>query len=254
MMTAEQIGELARRFKIDEASILREYVQLLFLRSFYALNKSRHVFFKGGTAIHFHCGSFRFSEELDFTTAQGSDQLRRMVDAAIRDIQTEMASVEQGKFTIKPDSFNAKLKFAYKGARFLTIRLEFSQREKALTRAVSLIETHFPLVSYPLVVHLDAEELLAEKTRAILTRSKGRDYFDFWYLLSKGTPLREDYIREKMKWYGKDYMREDLLRTVAAANENDLYRDLARFLPTQYRQTITGLKKTILQKLGIQSN
>jgi hypothetical protein len=47
MMTTEQIGELARHFKIDEASILREYVQLLFLRSFYALKESRYVFFKG---------------------------------------------------------------------------------------------------------------------------------------------------------------------------------------------------------------
>jgi len=39
MMTTEQIGELVRHFKIDEASIMREYVQLLFLRSFYALRE-----------------------------------------------------------------------------------------------------------------------------------------------------------------------------------------------------------------------
>jgi predicted nucleotidyltransferase component of viral defense system len=250
MMTTEQIGELARHFKIDEASILREYVQLLFLRSFYALKESRYVFFKGGTAIHFHCGSFRFSEDLDFSTLQSSDQLRQMVEAATRDLKTEMASLEQGKFTIKHDSFSGQLKFAYKGSHPLTIRLEFSQREKALTRAVSLIETPFPLVSYPLVVHLDAEELLAEKARAILTRSKGRDYFDFWYLLSKGIPLREDYIREKMKWYGKDYRQEDLTTIIAAAKEKDLHNDLARFLPKHYRQTITDLKKNILQKLG----
>ena len=250
MMTTEQIGELARHFKIDEASIMREYVQLLFLRSFYALKESRNVFFKGGTAIHFHYGSFRFSEDLDFSTLQSSDQLRQMVEAATRDLKTEIASLEQGKFTIKHDSFNGQLKFAYKGSRPLTIRLEFSQREKALTRSVSLIETPFPLVSYPLVVHLDAEELLAEKTRAILTRSKGRDYFDFWYLLSKGIPLREEYIREKMKWYGKDYRQEDLTEIIAAAKEKNLYNDLARFLPKHYRQTVKDLKKNILQKLG----
>ncbi|MFH1911895.1 MAG: nucleotidyl transferase AbiEii/AbiGii toxin family protein [Pseudomonadota bacterium] len=251
MLTAEQIGELARRFKIDEASIVREYVQLLFLRSFYALKEGRHVFFKGGTAIHFHYGSFRFSEDLDFSTLQSSDQLRQMVEAAARDLKTEMASLEQGKFTIKHDSFIGQLKFAYKGSRPLTIRLEFSQREKALTKAVSLIETPFPLVSYPLVVHLDAEDLLAEKARAILTRSKGRDYFDFWYLLSKEIPLREDYIREKMKWYVKDYRQEDLTEIIADANEKDLYNDLARFLPKHYRQIITDLKKNILKKLGL---
>ena len=46
-MTTEQIGELARHFKIDEASIMREYVQLLFLRSFYALKESRQCLFQG---------------------------------------------------------------------------------------------------------------------------------------------------------------------------------------------------------------
>jgi predicted nucleotidyltransferase component of viral defense system len=214
------------------------------------MKESRNVFFKGGTAIHFHYGSFRFSEDLDFSTLQSSDQLRQTVETATIDLKAEMPSLEQGKFTIKHDSFNGQLKFSYKGSRSLTIRLEFSQREKALTRSVSLIETSFPLVSYPLVVHLDAEELLAEKTRAILTRSKGRDYFDLWYLLSKGIPLREDYIREKMKWYGKDYRQEDLTEIIAAAKEKDLYSDLARFLPKHYRQTITNLKKNILQKIG----
>jgi len=95
-----------------------------------------------------------------------------------------------------------------------------------------------------------AEELLAEKTRAILTRSKGRDYFDFWYMLSKGISLRADYIREKMKWYGKDYRQEDLTEIIAAAKEKDLHNDLARFLPKHYRQTITNLKENILQKIG----
>ena len=42
MMTTEQIGELARHFKIAEASIMREYLQLLFLRSFYTLKESRN--------------------------------------------------------------------------------------------------------------------------------------------------------------------------------------------------------------------
>ena len=94
MMTTEQIGELARHCMIDEASIMREYVQLLFLRSFYALKESRNVFFKDGTAIHFHYGSFRFSEDLDFSTLQSSDQLRQMVEAATRDLKEVEAREE----------------------------------------------------------------------------------------------------------------------------------------------------------------
>jgi hypothetical protein len=62
--------------------------------------------------------------------------------------------------------------------------------------------------------------------------------------------LREDYIREKMKWYGKDYRQEDLTEIIAAAKEKDLYNDLARLLPKHYRQTVKDLKKNILQKLS----
>jgi predicted nucleotidyltransferase component of viral defense system len=83
-------------------------------------------------------------------------------------------------------------------------------------------------------------ELLAEKTRAILTRSKGRDYFDFWYLLSKGIPLREDYIREKMKWYGKDYRQEDLTEIIAAAKEKTcitIWRDFYRSITVRPSRT-----------------
>ena len=70
------------------------------------------------------------------------------------------------------------------------------------------------------------------------------------YLLSKGISMREDYIREKMKWYGKDYRQEYLTEIIAVAKEKDLYNDLARFLPKHYRQTVMDLKKNILQKLG----
>lgn len=250
MITAEQISELAKYFKIDETSIVREYLQLLFLRSFYTLKESQHVFFKGGTAIHFHYGSFRFSEDLDFSTQLSSSRIRQMLEETINDLKNEIAPLELGKTSAQQNSFNSQLKFKYKAPHILTIRLEFSQREKALTKAVSAIETRFPLISYPLVVYLDAEELLAEKVRAILMRSKGRDFFDLWYLLSKGIVLRNDYIQEKMKWCRKSYKSKDLIRAVQQTKEKELYNDLAKFLPKNYRQVITDLKKNILQKLN----
>lgn len=250
MITPEQISELAKYFKIDETSIVREYLQLLFLRSFYSLKESQSVFFKGGTAIHFHYGSFRFSEDLDFSTSLNSNDLRQMLDKTTNDLKIEIASLELGKTSVQQNSFNSQLKLKYKGSHPLTIRLEFSQREKPLSRVVSAIETRFPLVSYPLVVHFDAEELLAEKVRAILTRSKGRDFFDLWYLLSKGIALKDNYIIEKMKWYRKGYEPKDLIHAIQKANEKDLYNDLAKFLPKNYRGTILDLKKNILEKLG----
>ena len=61
MIERKIITDLARKFDIDEYSILREYIQLLFLRDFYQISDSASVFFKGGTLIHLLLRSFRFS-------------------------------------------------------------------------------------------------------------------------------------------------------------------------------------------------
>jgi len=254
MLTPSQIAELAHFYKIDDASIIREYLQLLFLRSFYSLKESENVFFKGGTAIHFHYGSFRFSEDLVFSSQLTSRQIHKIVEESVQPLVDEIPLLEVGAISHQQNSFNAKLRLKYKGSHYLTVRLEFSRRESPLTRAVSMIETRFPLVSYPLVVHMDAEELLAEKVRALLMRGKGRDYFDLWYLLSKGIALRDDYIKEKMKWYRKGYVLQDLIGAIEQAREKELYQDLAKFLPQNYRTVIKNIIPNILEKLAIRKD
>jgi len=54
MITREQIKTLVKKFKINETTIFREYLQLLFLNSLYSFTESRKsCFLKGGTAAHF---------------------------------------------------------------------------------------------------------------------------------------------------------------------------------------------------------
>ena len=61
MITKEQIQELAKKFSIDWYSIMREYLQIVFLASLYESKSSQDVYFKGGTAIRLLLNSFRFS-------------------------------------------------------------------------------------------------------------------------------------------------------------------------------------------------
>lgn len=67
MITKEQIATLAKKFKINETTIFREYLQVLFLSRLYSLSKSRKILFKGGTCLHLIYQAPRFSEDLDFT-------------------------------------------------------------------------------------------------------------------------------------------------------------------------------------------
>ena len=64
MITKEQIKELSKSKRINQDTILREYLQILFLKILYGEKLSQKIYFKGGTAIHLLLGSSRFSMDL----------------------------------------------------------------------------------------------------------------------------------------------------------------------------------------------
>jgi predicted nucleotidyltransferase component of viral defense system len=251
MIERKTITELARKFDIDEYSILREYMQLLFLRDFYQIADSANVFFKGGTLIHLLLRSFRFSEDLDFTADISKAEIKNMLRSTVEKISRETAGLECELMSEDARSMVHRLKFPTDlSIRPLTVRIEMSLREKPLTRKTSVIETEFPVSPYPLVVHCDLEEVLAEKIRAILTRKQGRDLFDLWYLFSKGVKLNEKYVVNKMRFYKKEYDRSVLIKTVEEIPAGSLKDDLEKFLPRSFRKMIGELKASVIDKLN----
>lgn len=249
MMNEEQIKALSHEFQIDSYSVLREYLQLLFLKYFYETKDSENVFFKGGTALHFLYGSFRFSEDLDFTVATSVAQIHQAEQDAYRRLSVEIQNLELVKLPDRGPGLSRILRYHYGKRHPLTIRLEYSFREKPITRQATPIETRFPVSPYPLVVHMQDEEMLAEKVRALLFRHKGRDLFDLWFLLSKGVRLNNEMIGKKMQWYKKEYDPSNLIHAVEAFTEKDLTADLNQFLPRNYRPFLKQLKQNTLQKL-----
>ncbi len=175
--------------------------------------------------------------------------LKKLVHEGMRRFSAEVTNVELVPLESKNIALTQTIKYHH-GLKYpLMIRLEFSLREKPLTHQVSPIETPFPIAPYPLVVHMDKEELLAEKVRALLTRHKGRDLFDLWFFLTKEVALRKDYIQQKMEWYKEPYLFSDLASAVERFGEKDLINDLGKFLPRNYRSFIRELKTRTLEKL-----
>lgn len=250
MITAEQLKSLGDKYQIDQYSILREYLQLLFLKYFYESKESRMIYFKGGTAIHFLFGSFRFSEDLDFTSLIPASEIKVLLNKVMVKLETEIAGLELHDLGFKEHSLTEVIKYRSNLKYPLTIRLEFSVREKPLTRSVSPIETPFPVGAYPLVAHLDSEEILAEKIRAILTRHKGRDLFDFWFLMSKGVKVNVKYVQKKMDWYKIRYEHANLIAAIGKYGQKTINADLGKFLPRHYRSFVNDLKSRALEKLS----
>jgi len=249
MLDKQAVENLSAELKIDSFTIYREYLQLLFLKYFYDQKESEQVFFKGGTAIRFLLGSFRFSEDLDFSSLLNEAKLIKLINKSLVDLNREVKVDFKQNKTIA-QAFSGRLFEKLAGFDFaLTVKLDFSLREKPVLPENSLIETVFPISPFPKVVHLAKEELLAEKIRAILTRNRGRDIFDLWFLLSKKVPIDWKLVNKKMKLYKKTADMAKLIQAVQKISQSQIKDDLNKFLPLNYRDLVLQLKDLTLKKL-----
>lgn len=243
MLNYDFIVKKARDSKIDNITIEREYWQLLILQRLFTVKAAKNLFFKGGTAIRFLLGSFRFSEDLDFTATLKIAVLKKLLLDMFDYFMKNTASNLEFKEEKIPATFqdvSIRYRFLFKPRitqQKTSIRIDISLREKPLTREhLVLTPFDYPISPYPLVVHLSYEEIMAEKIRALFIRGKPRDLFDLWFLLSKKIRLREDLIKKKFKLYPKlSYSKKKLKDTILSFDRQELKRDLNQFLPENYR-------------------
>lgn len=251
MITQIQIKELAADFAIDEFTVFREYLQLIFLSYFYQNKKTEKIYFKGGTAIHFFLDSPRFSEDLDFSSEYRREEIKEIIQEVQKELKRELQEAEISLLHQCKDSIRFRLK--YKSVNFkypFTIRIDFTEKEAPKEIVTLPLLTKFPIVFFPIIPHLSAEEILAEKIRALLTRTKGRDLFDLWFLLKKGVVVDFSLAEKKLKEVKKGFDREYLLKKIKNYSLKHLEADLNKFLPQQQRKIVAMLKDFLLEELN----
>ncbi|MCX8015153.1 MAG: nucleotidyl transferase AbiEii/AbiGii toxin family protein [candidate division WOR-3 bacterium] len=255
MITQEQIQELVIKKKIDTITILREYLQLLFLKEFYNQKESQKVYFRGGTAIHLLFSSTRFSMDLDFTSELATATLKKIINRVFKTLSLELANI-----SLKPSrkklnhSFSLIMSYLPKSQNMpLNILLDFSLREKPMKKPITaVLKTDFPIIGFPIVLHLNWTEILAEKIRAILIRGKGRDLYDVYYLINKNIQIDWQMVSKKMaiypNWKNKA-IKETLIQTIKHFNDSELRMDLRQFLPRPERERLIPILKKELLKI-----
>ena len=249
MLSKEQVQIFSKELKIDSFSVYREYLQLLFLKYFYDLPKSNQIYFKGGTAIKFLYGSFRFSEDLDFSSTLKEEEIISLIQKAIKNLSQEISVSFKPEKSVA-DSFTGRIFQGISDFSFsLTVRLDISLREKPIHIENNYIETTFPIVPYPLVVHLAAKEILAEKIRALIIRGKGRDLFDIWFLLSKKIEIDWNLVNLKMSFYNRKTDIKEIIGMVKEIPDQEIIKDLTKFLPLNHRSIIKEIRVWLMEKL-----
>ena len=242
------LTKIARNYQIDEYSILREYLQIRFLDTFYGEGNIK-VYFKGGTALRLIFGSSRFSEDLDFTACEDLASVKQHLSVITRKLRTEFPNL-YFKEVEAVEGFAEKIYLPTDISPMpLTIKLDFSLREDVLDPMASPIQTELPVMPISMVSHLSIQEVLAEKIRAIMNREKGRDIFDLWFLLSKNVPLNSKLVQAKLDYYHEQFLMNELKKRIEKTDVNKMDLDLRKFLPVSQRKIALELKRLILEKL-----
>jgi predicted nucleotidyltransferase component of viral defense system len=198
----------------------RDYLQHLALL-FLSRHTKEDIAFKGGTALQKAYALNRFSIDLNFTLYRPTTDI-----AAIRDHLADDLTVFGYSTTAKAnsnynaDNFSLNISgplFNGKTTSLAVIRFEISSREKVilppLRREVTPVYTDIqPYV----VLVMDMNEILAEKIRTLMTRSKARDLFDTKFILDKGFRPNIDLINTKLSYYKMDFDPKMLKESVNA--------------------------------------
>lgn len=248
MISINTLQNLSDTNGIDKYSVLREIIQISFLEELYKLPQSKKLFFKGGTALKILFDSNRYSEDLDFTTNLGANELDLITNQVIGQLNKEYP-----KLTIKNldtlTGISKKISIPTDiSSQSLTIKLDFSQRENVVDPKSGTIFTNLPITTSSVIQHLSAEEILAEKYRAIIKRTKGRDVYDFLFLLKRGVKFNLELVNKKLDYYKEKYIPEDFVKKIKGWDEKELDNDIKRFLPLKDRSIIPEIKNLLLQK------
>lgn len=216
MLSREELQKEAATLGFTSWQAERDYLQHLFLL-FLSRKIDQELIFKGGTALQKTFGLNRFSIDLDFT--QQTEVSKEVFIQIAKEI-TRFGFHTELKEEPHKESLTIKViirgPLYQKTERTLTVlRIEISLREKIVMQPET--KEVFPLYAdlqpYLLKV-MHHEEILAEKIRAIFTRSKARDVFDLRFLLQKKVPLKKSIVEKKLLPYSIKYSRKELLERI----------------------------------------
>ena len=184
--------------------ILKEYIQLMILNFLSSSKYVKKIAFIGDTNLRLLKGIDRFSEDLDFDCKDFSIEefvemsqsvltfLKRSgIKAETREKQSDKLTAFRSRFYFPELLFELGLS-AYKEERFL-IKIESQNQKFEYTPQMATISGCGFFMSFPVPPD---DILCAMKISALLSRAKGRDFYDVMFLLSQTNP-NYDYLAQK---------------------------------------------------------
>jgi len=217
--------------------IVKEYIQLMIL-NFLATSKFvKKIAFIGGTNLRLVKGIDRFSEDLDFDCKNfNAEDFAEMSQAILTFLQRSGIRTEtREKQSEKLTAFCSRIYFpellfelglsAYKEERFL-IKIESQNQEFKYTPQMATISSCGFFMSFPVPPD---DVLCAMKLSALLSRAKGRDFYDALFLLSQTKP-NYDFLAKKQDTHNLTELKAKLIETIEKIDLQHKSKDFEHLL------------------------
>lgn len=234
-MSDEAVIKLAKKLQTTELNIRREYFQHLFLSYFYKQSQTEHIYFKGGTALRLLYNSPRFSEDLDFSATFNTwKSIESPLIATLAEIERE--GIKTNLEEAKPTTGGYLSIIHFRGNdHTVAIQMEVSLREKTKKGELNTVSNDF-MPSYTVML-LSKKELIEEKIKALFTRKKPRDFYDFYFF------LRSNLLTAEQKNACRDI--PDLLR----GPNLSFSKELKEFLPKSHWPLLQDFPAVLLREI-----
>ncbi len=249
MITKEELKTYANQLGFNLWQVERDYLQHQLLSSL-SRRTADELIFKGGTALQKVFGLNRFSIDLDFT--QNKLLPKNLFELIKKDLSLfgidVVFSVARNKNSIVAKALIHGPSYRNTENTAVVLRIEISLREKTVKKAeIKEIFPVYPDIQPYLLKVMDKEEILAEKVRAIFTRTKARDIFDLRFLLHKGVYINENLVNEKLVNYNLKYSKTALIDKIKMGSgiwQNELSQ-LLNAVP-EFDEVVKQIKQKII--------
>ncbi|MEK7577097.1 MAG: nucleotidyl transferase AbiEii/AbiGii toxin family protein [Patescibacteria group bacterium] len=223
MLTQDQAEKLAVEYRTVTDNILKEHYQMYILDTLFTSSFERELVFKGGTALRLAYGSFRFSEDLDFSLLKSIPYAS--FKSTIEKLSSIMPEVKVKDIYDKRNTFFAKIVFdvGFKPIP-IGIKVEINKNVGDFASTVGLLRSPFNNIEVSGNVYT-IEAILKDKVKILETkeRREPRDLFDAWYIHQK---LHTAFaIKQEFKYTQKQLM--DRLNPFIPINHRKVLEEFA---------------------------
>lgn len=185
MLTQDQAEKFAAAHYTVTDNILKEHYQMYILDVLFKSSFENELIFKGGTALRLAYGSFRFSEDVDFSL------LKNMSFATFKNTVEKLPSLlPEAKIKDIYDKHHTLFARIVFNVGFkpipIGIKIEVNKNVRNFDYTLALLRSPFNNIEVTVRVYT-LESILKDKLNIIKTgaRREPRDLFDAWYIHQK---------------------------------------------------------------------